>query len=104
MLLVLNTTACVSSKSFNELDVKYRQLKSDYDALASNNSNEIGEKNKLQAQLNALQARYDATQNERDQFEKDLGMLQKNHNQLNAAYAALEQNSSKALEENAKKN
>ena len=47
MLVVLNTTACVSSKSFNELDVKYRQLKSDYDALASNNSNEIGEKNKL---------------------------------------------------------
>lgn len=60
-LIVLNITACVSSKSFNDLDVKYRQLKSDYDALALNNTNEIGEKNELQDQLNALQAKYDIT-------------------------------------------
>jgi len=103
-LIVLNTTACVSSKSFNDLDVKYRQLKSDYDALALNNTNEIGEKNELQDQLNALQATYDITLSERIQLEKDLEMLQKNYNQLNTAYTALEQNSSKALEENAKKN
>ena len=104
VLIVLNTTACVSSKSFNELDVKYRQLKSNYDALALNNTNEIGEKNELQDQLNALQATYDITLSERIQLEKDLEMLQKNYNQLNTAYTALEQNSSKALEENAKKN
>lgn len=103
-LIVLNITACVSSKSFNDLDVKYRQLKSDYDALAFNNTNEIGEKNELQDQLNALQATYDITLSERIQLEKDLEMLQKNYNQLNTAYTALEQNSSKALEENAKKN
>jgi chemotaxis protein MotB len=103
-LIVLNTTACVSSKSFNDLDVKYRQLKSDYDALALNNTNEIAEKNELQDQLNALQATYDITLSERIQLEKDLEMLQKNYNQLNTAYTALEQNSSKALEENAKKN
>ena len=103
-LIVLNTTACVSSKSFNDLDVKYRQLKSDYDALAFNNTNEIGEKNELQDQLNALQATYDITLSERIQLEKDLEMLQKKYNQLNTAYTALEQNSSKALEENAKKN
>ena len=103
-LIVLNITACVSSKSFNDLDVKYRQLKSDYDALALNNTNEIGEKNELQDQLNALQATYDITLSERIQLEKDLEMLQKNYNQLNTAYTALEQNSSKALEENAKKN
>ena len=103
-LIVLNITACVSSKSFNGLDVKYRQLKSDYDALALNNTNEIGEKNELQDQLNALQATYDITLSERIQLEKDLEMLQKNYNQLNTAYTALEQNSSKALEENAKKN
>ena len=83
MLVVLNTTACVSSKSFNDLDVKYRQLKSDYDALALNNTNEIGEKNELQDQLNALQATYDITLSERIQLEKDLEMLQKNYNQLN---------------------
>lgn len=103
-LIVLNITACVSSKSFNDLDVKYRQLKSDYDALVLNNTNEIGEKNELQDQLNALQATYDITLSERIQLEKDLEMLQKNYNQLNTAYTALEQNSSKALEENAKKN
>ncbi|MBB68465.1 MAG: cell envelope biogenesis protein OmpA [Flavobacteriaceae bacterium] len=103
-LIVLNITACVSSKSFNDLDVKYRQLKSDYDALALNNTNEIGEKNELQDQLNALQATYDITLSERIQLEKDLEMLQKNYNQLNTAYTALEQNSSKVLEENAKKN
>jgi chemotaxis protein MotB len=103
-LIVLNTAACVSSKSFNDLDVKYRQLKSDYDALSLNNTNEIGEKNELQDQFNALQATYDIILSERIQLEKDLEMLQKKYNQLNAAYAALEQNSSIALEENAKKN
>ena len=72
--------------------------------MALNYTNEIGEKNELQDQLNALQATYDITLSERIQLEKDLEMLQKNYNQLNTAYTALEQNSSKALEENAKKN
>ena len=72
--------------------------------MALNNTNEIGEKNEPQDQLNALQATYDITLSERIQLEKDLEMLQKNYNQLNTAYTALEQNSFKALEENAKKN
>ena len=46
-LVVLNATACVSSKLYKELEGKYSQLKSDYDALSLTNDSEIGLKKEL---------------------------------------------------------
>ena len=53
-LVVLNATACVSSKLFQELEGKYSQLKSDYDELSLTNDSEIDLKKDLQNELNTL--------------------------------------------------
>lgn len=103
-LVVLNTTACVSSKLYEELEGKYSQLKSDYDALSLTNDSEIGLKKELENELNALKQTYETVKSESDQLKSDLNSLKKNYDNLNAAYSALEQNSSKALEENSQKN
>ena len=103
-LVVLNATACVSSKLFQELEGKYSQLKSDYDELSLTNDSEIDLKKDLQNELNTLKQTFATIKSERDQLESDLNSLKKNYDNLNAAYAALEQNSSKVIEENSKKN
>ena len=103
-LVVLNATACVSSKLFQELEGKYSQLKSDYDELSLTNDSEIDLKKDLQNELNTLKQTFATVKSERDQLESDLNSLKKNYGNLNAAYAALEQNSSKVIEENSKKN
>ena len=103
-LVVLNATACVSSKLFQELEGKYSQLKSDYDELSLTNDSEIDLKKDLQNELNTLKQTFATVKSERDQLESDLNSLKKNYDNLNAAYAALEQNSSKVIEENSQKN
>ena len=103
-LVVLNATACVSSKLFQELEGKYSQLKSDYDELSLTNDSEIDLKKDFQNQLSFLKQTFKKVKSERDQLESDLNSLKKNYANLNAAYAALEQNSSKVIEENSKKN
>jgi chemotaxis protein MotB len=103
-LVLLNTTACVSSKLFQELEGKYSQLKSDYDELSLTNDTEIDLKKGLQNELNTLKQTFETVKSERDQLESDLNSLKKNYDNLNAAYAALEQNSSKVIEENSQKN
>ena len=103
-LVVLNATACVSSKLYQELEGKYSQLKSDYDELSLTNDSEIGLKKDFQNELNNLKQTFETVKSERDQLESDLNSLKKNYDNLNAAYSALEQNSSKVLEENSQKN
>ena len=103
-LVVLNATACVSSKLYQELEGKYSQLKSDYDELSLTNDSEIGLKKDFQNELNNLKQTFETVKSERDQLESDLNSLKKNYDNLNAAYSALEQNSSKVLEENSRKN
>ena len=103
-LVVLNATACVSSKLYKELEGKYSQLKSDYDELSLTNDSEIDLKKDLQSELNTIKQTFATVKSERDQLESDLNSLKKNYDNLNAAYAALEQNSSKVIEENSKKN
>ena len=103
-LVVLNATACVSSKIYQELEGKYSQLKSDYDELSLSNDSEIDLKKDFQNQLSFLKQTFKKVKSERDQLESDLNSLKKNYANLNAAYSALEQNSSKVLEENSQKN
>jgi len=103
-LVVLNATACVSSKLYQELEGKYSQLKTDYDELSLSNDSEIDLKKDFQNQLSFLKQTFENVKSERDQLESDLNSLKKNYANLNAAYSALEQNSSKVLEENSQKN
>ena len=103
-VITLATTSCVSSKLYKELEGKYNNLKSDYDELSGNNDLEILQKKELEQQLNALQASFDEVQSERNQLAQEVDALRKKYDNLDAAYSALEQNSSKSMEENAQKN
>ena len=103
-VFALTTTSCVSSKLYKELEGKYNTLKSDYDELSGNNDQEILKKKELEEQLRTLQEDFDYVQTERNQLAQEVEALQKKYNNLDAAYSALEQNSSKSIEENAQKN
>ena len=103
-VFALTTTSCVSSKLYKELEGKYNTLKSDYDELSGNNDNEILQKKELEEQLRTLQEDFDYVQTESNQLAQEVEALQKKYNNLDAAYSALEQNSSKSIEENAQKN
>ena len=50
-LVLFTLTSCVSSKLFNELDIKYNQLKSDYDDLSFKNDDLLKIKPELENQL-----------------------------------------------------
>ena len=103
-VFALTTTSCVSSKLYKELEGKYNTLKSDYDELSGNNDQEILQKKELEEQLRTLQEDFDDVQTERNQLAQEVEALQKKYNNLDDAYSALEQNSSKSIEENAQKN
>ena len=103
-VITLTTTSCVSSKLYKELEGKYNTLKSDYDELSGNNDLEILQKKELEQQLNTLQTSFDEVQSERNQLAQEVDALRKKYDNLDAAYTALEQNSSKSIEENAQKN
>ena len=103
-VFALTTTSCVSSKLYKELEGKYNTLKSYYDELSRNNDQEILQKKDLEEQLRTLQEAFDDVQTDRDQLAQEVEALQKKYNNLDAAYSALEQNSSKSIEENAQKN
>lgn len=102
--IVTFLSSCVSSKLYKELEGKYSKLKSDYDELSKSNDYQIGEKNELQLQLQELQKQYETTEQERNRLAQEVRALQNKFNNLDAAYTALEQNSSKSIEENAQKN
>ena len=103
-LVISTSTSCVSSKIYKELEGKYTTLKNEYDSLSAASDGVLNDKNSLQNQLDQLQSDYDATLLERNQLQQEVSALQKKYEALNEAYSALEQNSSKAIAENAQKN
>jgi len=104
ILILASLSSCVSSKIFNELDSKYNQLKSDYDNLSLLNEDLIVNKNGLETELINLQKTCDDINSNKNEISSELVILEKNYENLRSAYSALEKNSTKSLEENAKKN
>lgn len=104
ILILASLSSCVSSKIFNELDTKYNQLKSDYDNLSLLNEDLIINKNGLETELISLQKTCDDINSNKNEINSELEILKKNYENLSSAYSALEKNSTKSLEENAKKN
>ena len=104
ILILASLSSCVSSKIFNELDTKYNQLKSDYDNLSLLNEDLIINKNGLETELINLQKTCDDINSNKNEINSELEILKKNYENLSSAYSALEKNSTKSLEENAKKN
>tara|TARA_B100000575_G_scaffold157194_1_gene125485 strand:- start:221 stop:1180 length:960 start_codon:yes stop_codon:yes gene_type:complete len=104
ILILTSLSSCVSSNIFNELDTKYNQLKSDYDNLSLLNEDLIINKNGLETELINLQKTCDDINSNKNEINSELEILKKNYENLFSAYSALEKNSTKSLEENAKKN
>ena len=104
ILILASLSSCVSSKMFSELDTKYNQLKSDYDNLSLLNEDLIINKNGLETELINLQKTCDNINSNKNEINSELEILKKNYENLSSAYSALEKNSTKSLEENAKKN
>ena len=104
ILILASLSSRVSSKIFNELDTKYNQLKSDYDNLSLLNEDLIINKNGLETELINLQKTCDDINSNKNEINSELEILKKNYENLSSAYSALEKNSTKSLEENAKKN
>ena len=104
IIILASLSSCVSSKIFNELDSKYNQLKSDYDNLSLLNEDLIVNKNGLETELINLQKTCDDINSNKNEISSELVILEKNYENLRSACSALEKNSTKSLEENAKKN
>ena len=104
LLVFVVVSSCVSPKVYKELEGKYSTLKKDYNALEEENDNLEQQKNQLIQDLNALAKQYDAAITENDKLKSDYTALKLKYDNLNNSYTALEENSSAAIAENAKKN
>lgn len=98
------TTSCVSKKIYQDLESKYANLKKERNNLADENEELTKSKNQLELDKNALQSELDKVKAERDKLATDYAASSKNLSNLKSSYAALEKNSSDALDSNMKKN
>ena len=101
--LVLSTS-CVSKKIYTDLENKYATLKKDNRKISDENADLKKDLIISQNKLSQLQRDYDDTTAKRNQLQKDYDITKTNLENLQQSYQALEQNSSSAIAENAKKN
>ncbi|WP_297333978.1 OmpA family protein [Flavobacterium sp.] len=104
LLALALTTSCVSSKVYKDLENKYADLKKENRELADQNTSLEKERNQLDLKSKDLQAQLDKLKAERDKLAADYAASQNSLNTLKTSYAALERNSSDALDSNMKKN
>ena len=107
LLLLLTTflfSSCVSPKVYKDLESKYNNLKKENRTLSDENETLSSAKNKSENSLKQLQKAYDEAIVQRDQLQSDYKAIKTNYENLKASYDALEENSSVAIAENAKKN
>lgn len=98
------TTSCVSKKIYQDLESKYADLKKERNALADEKEGLEASKNQLELDKNNLETELSKVKSERDKLAVDYEATKKNLDNLKASYAALEKNSSDALDSNMKKN
>ena len=96
--------SCVSPKVYKELEGKYNTLKKENRTLSDENETLTSAKNKAENSLKQLQKDYDEAVAQRDKLLSDYNATKSNYENLKASYDALEENSSAAIAENAKKN
>ncbi|MGJ8591789.1 MAG: OmpA family protein [Aquaticitalea sp.] len=103
-LTLLLTTSCVSKKIYTDLENRYASLKKENRSLSDEKSALTKSLATAHNELATLQKNYDAAISKRDQFQKEYDAAQSSLDNLQKSYNALEQNSSSAIAENAKKN
>ena len=104
-LLVLALSAsCVSKKIYNDLESKYTDSKKENRSLADENADLLKAKNQLELDRSALTSDLGKSKSELDKLKADYAAAQNKLKVLQDSYAALEKNSSDALQSNMKKN
>lgn len=97
-------TSCVSKKIYTDLENRYATLKKENRKISDENSALAKSLASAQGDLARLQKEYDAVVAKRDQLQNDYTIAKSDLDNLQKSYQALEQNSSSAIAENAKKN
>lgn len=103
-LMLVLTTSCVSKRIYMDLEDKYAALKRESRELSDENDDLKRDLLLTQNKLIQLQKDYDETVAQRDQLQSNYDIAKANLENLQQSYQALEQNSSAAIAENAKKN
>lgn len=98
------TISCVSPKVYKNLETKYSNVKKEYDLLSEDYGKLQNTLAGLEKSLAGLQVDYDKTLQQRNKFQNDFDVLKASYDNLKASYDALEQNSTKAIAENSRKN
>ncbi|MDA9551900.1 OmpA family protein [Flavobacteriaceae bacterium] len=98
------TISCVSPKVYKNLETKYSNVKKEYDLLSEDYGKLQNTLAGLEKSLAGLQADYDKTLQQRNKFQNDFDVLKVSYDNLKASYDAFEQNSTKAIAENSRKN
>ena len=98
------TISCVSPKVYKNLETKYSNVKKEYDLLSEDYGKLQNTLAGLEKSLAGLQADYDKTLQHRNKFQNDFDVLKVSYDNLKASYDAFEQNSTKAIAENSRKN
>ncbi|MEO5790189.1 OmpA family protein [Gelidibacter sp.] len=103
-LTLVLTTSCVSKKIYTDLENKYATLRKENRKISDDNADLKKDLILAQNRLAQLQRDYDDTTAKRNQLQKDYDIAKTNLDNLQQSYQALEQNSSSAIADNAKKN
>ncbi len=103
-LTLILSTSCVSKKLYTDLESKYASLKKENRSLSDDKSALSKSLATAQNDLATLQKNYDAATAKRDQYQQDYDATRSSLDHLQKSYDALEQNSSSAIADNAKKN
>ncbi len=103
-LTLVLTTSCVSKKIYTDLENKYATLRKENRKISDDNADLKKDLLLSQNKLSQLQRDYDDTTAKRNQLQKDYDITKTNLENLQQSYQALEQNSSSAIADNAKKN
>lgn len=104
LLILALSTSCVSKKIYNDLESKFTDLKKENRSLADENADLLKAKNKLELDRDGLKTDLSKSKAELDKLKADYTAAQNKFKVLQDSYAALEKNSSDALQSNMKKN
>ncbi|SHF90927.1 chemotaxis protein MotB [Flavobacterium segetis] len=104
LLVVALSTSCVSKKIYNDLENKFTDLKRENRTIADENADLLKSKNQLELDRDGLKTDLGKANAELSKLKADYAAAQNKLKVLEDSYAALEKNSSDALQSNMKKN
>lgn len=104
LLILALSTSCVSKKIYNDLESKFADLKKENRNISDQNAELLKAKNQLELDSSALKSALEKANSDYAKLKSDYEASLNKFNVLQDSYAALEKNSSDALQSNMKKN